>query len=54
MKGINRTHTGRMFGIVPVYLDMTNEDMPGIEGRYFWCDVALDICEEFFAMAVAV
>lgn len=45
---MNRTHTGMMFGVVPVFLDMTNPECPAIEGRFLGCEVALSVMESLF------
>jgi len=44
-----RTHTGSFLG-VPVYLDMTNPDIPTIEGRYLGCDYAIWLMELLFGV----
>lgn len=53
MEEMNRTHKGLLFGIVPVYLDMTNEQEPIVEVRWSWLDPIADICAEIFGLCVA-
>ncbi len=51
MESFNPTHKGLMFGIVPVYLDMTNEECPAILGRNWFCEyVLLDIFGVLFGI----
>ena len=49
---MRRTHKGLMFGVVPVYLDMTDEHAPGVEVRWGWLEPLLDICEGVFSVCV--
>lgn len=48
------THKGLMFGLVPVYLDMSNEECPCIEARHWILEIPLDICHAIFACCVFV
>jgi hypothetical protein len=41
MEEFNPTHKGLMFGVVPVYLDMTDEECPAILGRNWFCEYVL-------------
>lgn len=52
MKAFSPTHKGLMYGIVPVFLDMRHEDMPGVAGRNAACELLLDICEGLFGICV--
>lgn len=45
---INATHHGKMFG-VPVWLDMTDPECPGVEAKYK-LDLVLDFMESMFAL----
>lgn len=47
-----RTHKGLMFGIVPVFLDMSNPQCPVVEGRNFLCEILLDIVEPLFGFCI--
>ena len=51
---MNKTHIGLMFGCVPVYLDMTDDDCPGVEGLFFGCDFMLDIVEPIFGACIFI
>lgn len=37
----NPTHKGLMFGIVPVYIDMHDDECPSIIGRNWFCEYVL-------------
>ena len=54
MEDFNPTHKGLVFGIVPVYLDMTIEDYPKVEGRFLGCNLLLDIFESLFDLFILV
>ncbi len=43
------THTGLMYGFIPVMLDMTIEDYPMVDGRYIGCELLLTIVEPIYA-----
>lgn len=45
------THTGLMFGIVPVWLNM-NDEAPMVDGRFIGCNLLLTVCERLFAILV--
>ncbi|WP_375191818.1 hypothetical protein [Marinobacter sp.] len=45
---MKRTHKGLMYGVVPVYLDFTNRECPGVEGRFFGCEALLTLCDLVF------
>lgn len=49
---MNRTHCGLMFGLVPVYLDMSNEDEPVVEARNWFCEILLDIITPVFGACI--
>lgn len=45
------THYGFIYGIVPIYVDISNDECPNIEVRNFVPAILLTICEEiYFAM----
>lgn len=50
----NPTHKGLMFGIVPVYLDMTDRECPSVQGRNYFCEIFMDMCEPIFMICVFV
>lgn len=52
MKNFKRTHHGKIYGI-PVYLDMTDPECPGIEPKYK-LGFLLSIAEAFFMSYCAV
>ena len=47
---MRRTHKGLMYGLVPVYLDLTDAERPEVEGRFAGCEAMLDVVEVFFGM----
>lgn len=49
---MKRTHKGFLFGIVPVYLDMTDSDCPGLEVRHWSLTPLLYLCEAIFGICV--
>ncbi len=51
MNNCKFTHKGLLYGIVPVFLDMKDEDCPTIAGRNLLCDVLWFFVEPIFAMA---
>jgi hypothetical protein len=44
----NYTHYGWMYGIVPVYVDMTPKDCPAIEVRSVVFEPLMDVMESIF------
>lgn len=48
---MKRTHKGLMYGIVPVYLDFTIPQCPGVEGRLWGCEALLTACDLIFEMS---
>lgn len=46
------THKGLFCGIVPVYLDMSDEDMPMMCVRHWSLEPLLDVVEMLFGMCV--
>lgn len=50
---INPTHYGTMFG-VPVYIDMTDPECPGIEVQKKWMEPLLDVMEFLFGCFVYI
>jgi hypothetical protein len=46
------THYGRMYGVVPVRLDMTNPDEPLVAVRHWSLEPVLDICEAIYGLLV--
>lgn len=48
---INATHYGTMFG-VPVWIDMTNPNIPEIEVKHRWMEWVLDVMEFMFGLFV--
>lgn len=51
---MKRTHKGLMFGLVPVFLDMSDEECPAVEGRNFVCDIILDIVTPIFGVCIFI
>ncbi len=51
---MKRTHVGRVYGVVPVYLDMTDEREPIVELRYWWCEPLLSFCSALYFMTVII
>lgn len=47
---IDATHEGKMFGLIPCYISMADEECPEIEGKNFVCDVLIDVCEGLFSI----
>jgi hypothetical protein len=47
----NKTHKGLFYGFVPVYLDMTTPDCPGVTGRNVLCEWLLDSGHAIFSFA---
>ena len=45
---MKKTHKGLMYGIVPVYLDMTEEDCPIVEPTSFIYRPLFSICDLLF------
>lgn len=54
MNNINATHTGLMYGFIPVFLNMDDPSTPSIEARNWLCDVALDIVEPVYGFMLRV
>lgn len=52
MNKMKRTHKGLMFGCVPVFLDMTDEYCPSVEGRNFLCEIFLSVAHHIFAICI--
>lgn len=51
---MKRTHKGLIYGFIPVYLDMTDEECPIIEGRNWLCEIVHDIYTPIFGFAIFV
>lgn len=47
---MKRTHKGLMYGIVPVYLDFTERECPGVEARHWSLEWLLDVVEAMFGL----
>lgn len=54
MKEMKRTHKGLMFGCVPVFLDMTDQECPSVEGRNLLCEVFLSVAHNIFAVCIFI
>ncbi len=48
------THTGLMFGLVPVLLNMDDREAIEVSGRWFWCDYLINIIEPIFAICIFI
>lgn len=49
---MTKTHKGLFLGVVPVYLDMTDESCPGVQPRHWAFTPLLHLCEMIFGMCV--
>lgn len=54
MNEMKRTHKGLMFGLVPVYLDMSEDECPSVQGRNLFFDILLDIVTPIFGMCIFI
>lgn len=54
MNEMKRTHKGLMFGLVPVFLDMSDAECPAVEGRNFACEILLDIVTPIFGACIFI
>lgn len=52
MTDFKATHKGQIFGCIPVLLDMTDEQVPGVAPRWFWVEPFFWIAELLFGCAV--
>ena len=48
------THTGLMYGFIPVLLDMEDRECPSVDGRYYGCDLLLSIVEPIYGLVAFV
>ena len=44
------THYGLMYGIVPIKIDFTDHQCPGIAGRWFGCEMLLSVFDMLFGI----
>lgn len=49
-----RTHKGLMYGLVPIYLDLSLGESPGVEARNKLCDWMLSAADTFFGLCVSI
>ncbi len=49
----NKTHFGSMYG-VPVWFDMTDSELPGVESRYWGTGLVLDVMEGMMMFCCSV
>lgn len=48
------THKGLFAGVVPIYLSHIDSDAPYVVGRWWWCDLLMEIIEPLFGLCISL